>query len=85
MNHSPSITQFTVDFSSLLSIMRKDERGEGLTSKEIAKQIGRSREKTREIIAEAQEMGLVRLTQRKQRRIDGIVVTVPAYVMEVRQ
>jgi DNA-binding FadR family transcriptional regulator len=85
MNHSPSVTRCEVDFSGLLEAMRKEEASVGLTTKEIAKQIGKSREKTREIIAEAMELGLVTVTEKPGKRIDGRPTTVPAYVMEVRQ
>jgi len=85
MNHSPSVTRCDVDFSGLLEAMRKESSSIGLTTKEIAKQIGKSREKTRDIIAEAIELGLVRVTEKPGTRIDGRATTVPAYVMEVRQ
>lgn len=85
MNHSPNITQSTVDFSSLLSIMRTDERGEGLTSDEIAQQWGCSQATAQKRLRKASQMGLVRTTRKEIDFLDGRRASVPAYVMEVRQ
>ena len=85
MNHSPNITTTHDDFTPLLSLLRTDSPGEGLRSEEIAEQWGVSLEVTRKRIRKAIGLGLVRLTERTDQRIDGRVVTVPAYVVEVRQ
>jgi len=85
MNHSPSITTAPVDFSSLLSIMRTDERGEGLTSDEIAQQWGCSQATAQKRLRKAAQMGLVRTTRKEIDFLDGRRASVPAYVMEVRQ
>ena len=85
MNHSPNITTTHDDFTPLLSLLRTDSPGEGLRSEEIAEQWGVSTEVARKRIRKAIGLGLVRLTERTYQRIDGRVVTVPAYVVEVRQ
>ena len=84
---SANITQSTEDFSALLDILRTDDTGEGLRAEEISEQWGVSIETTRKRLRKALAIGVVRLssTGRKHRRIDGIPITVPAYVMEPRQ
>jgi DNA-binding transcriptional regulator LsrR (DeoR family) len=85
MNHSPNITATTHDFTSLLSLLRTDERGEGLRSEEIAEQWGVSREKALTMLKDAKRLGLVRATKVKYTDLSDRETRVTGYIVEVRQ
>ncbi|MDY0227238.1 MAG: hypothetical protein RBR38_10455 [Desulfomicrobium apsheronum] len=85
MNQSPTITTCDIDFSPLLELMRKDTNRGGMRAKDIAKQWGCSREKARELLGVAKEMGLVRPTRVAFTDLSGRDTTAPGYVLEVVQ
>ena len=85
MNQSPIITTCDIDFSPLLDILRGDERGAGLRSKDIAKQWGCSQEKAVKLLGIAKDMGLVRATKVTFTDLSGRETKGPGYVLEVIQ
>ena len=85
MNHSPSVTKCEVDFSSLLSLMRCEEREEGMTTEELAKLWDCSKSKALKILKDAKKQGLVRPTRVKIEDACGRDTSTYGYVVEVRQ
>ena len=74
-----------MDFASLLSLLRTDERGEGLRSEEIAAQWGVSREKALAMLKDAKAKGLVRTTKVWYTDVSDRETRVTGYIVEVRQ
>jgi len=85
MNHPPNITTTHDDFTILLSHFAEPEQSGGMTSKEVAAQLGISRGRAVELLAQAAEHGLVRPVRKAHVDVSGRRTSVPAYVVEVRQ
>lgn len=81
MNHSPSVTKSTIDFSSLLNSMRSTSGGEGMTTAEICESLGKSELTVRKMLRKAMVDGTVRRTEKYKDCLDGRARPVSAYVI----
>lgn len=79
--HSAQVTISTMDFSPLLASMRSTSSGEGMTTAEICKSLGKSKLTVRAMLKTALQNGTVRRTEKLEEGIDGRWRPVPAFVI----
>lgn len=58
------------------------DAGEGFTAQEIHAATGVGRDRVQALLREAQARGMLRVTQRRYRRVDGVWTKIPAYIIE---
>ena len=82
---APSCENLTVDFNALFAGLPSRSQGEGYTTAEIMAVTGMSKEMVRRNIRKALDGGICTRSRKLMERIDGIKVSVSAYIFNVKE